>query len=81
MAWPVQDCLMIEPTECEDKGEMDRFVDSMLSIKEEIVQIENGTMDRDINPIKVFIIYNLKTFNLISYNLKYFSLFRWHHIH
>ncbi|KAI6232700.1 hypothetical protein M3Y99_00993800 [Aphelenchoides fujianensis] len=53
MAWPVQDCLMIEPTESEDKGEMDRFVDSMLQIYEEIKQIENGELDRECNPLKM----------------------------
>lgn len=53
MAWPVHDCLMIEPTESEDKAEMDRFVDSMLSIRSEILQIENGVYDRDNNPLKV----------------------------
>ncbi|KAK0393196.1 hypothetical protein QR680_000093 [Steinernema hermaphroditum] len=53
MAWPVHDCLMIEPTESEDKGEMDRFVDSLLSIREEIRQIEEGAMDREVNPLKM----------------------------
>uniref|UniRef100_A0AC35FFB4 Glycine cleavage system P protein n=1 Tax=Panagrolaimus sp. PS1159 TaxID=55785 RepID=A0AC35FFB4_9BILA len=53
MAWPVHDCLMIEPTESEDKAEMDRFVDSLLSIREEIQKIEEGLLDRDINPLKM----------------------------
>lgn len=53
MAWPVHDCLMIEPTESEDKAEMDRFVDAMISIREEILQIESGVFDRDVNPLKV----------------------------
>jgi glycine dehydrogenase len=44
---------MIEPTESEDKAEMDRFVDSMLQIYEEIKQIENGELDRECNPLKV----------------------------
>lgn len=57
MAWPVHDCLMIEPTESEDKGEMDRFIDSMLEIKSEIQKIEEGTYERDCNPLKVSEIY------------------------
>lgn len=44
---------MIEPTESEDKAEMDRFVNSMLAIREEIQQIEEGLLDRDVNPLKV----------------------------
>lgn len=53
MSWPVHDCLMIEPTESEDKGEMDRLVDSLLAIREEISLIENGTLDKQNNPLKV----------------------------
>ncbi|KAI6206628.1 hypothetical protein M3Y94_00934200 [Aphelenchoides besseyi] len=53
MAWPVHDCLMIEPTESEDKGEMDRFVDSMLQIYEEIQKIETGEYDRECNPLRM----------------------------
>jgi len=53
MAWPVHDCLMIEPTESEDKAEMDRFVDSMLEIYEEIKKIETGEFDRECNPLKM----------------------------
>ncbi|VDN04287.1 unnamed protein product [Thelazia callipaeda] len=53
MSFPVHDCLMIEPTESEDKGEMDRFIDSLISIREEISLIEQGKMDRNINPLKM----------------------------
>ncbi|MFH4975901.1 hypothetical protein AB6A40_002610 [Gnathostoma spinigerum] len=53
MSFPVHDCLMIEPTESEDKGEMDRLVDSLLSIREEISLIEEGKLDRHINPLKM----------------------------
>uniref|UniRef100_A0AC35TUB5 Glycine cleavage system P protein n=1 Tax=Rhabditophanes sp. KR3021 TaxID=114890 RepID=A0AC35TUB5_9BILA len=52
MAWPVQDCLMIEPTESENKEEMDRFVDSLISIREEIRQIEDKEMHPTNNPLK-----------------------------
>lgn len=53
MAWPVHDCLMIEPTESEDKAEMDRFIESMLEIRAEIAKIEEGVYERDLNPLKV----------------------------
>lgn len=53
MSWPVNDCLMIEPTESEDKGEMDRLVDALLAIREEIAMIERGELDRQRNPLKV----------------------------
>ena len=51
MSFPVAGTLMIEPTESEDKAELDRFCDAMLSIREEIRQIEEGTMDAHDNPL------------------------------
>jgi len=51
MSFPVAGTLMIEPTESEDKGELDRFCDAMLSIREEIRAIEEGRMDRKDNPL------------------------------
>ncbi|KHN85426.1 Glycine dehydrogenase [decarboxylating], mitochondrial [Toxocara canis] len=53
MSFPVHDCLMIEPTESEDKGEMDRLVDSLLAIREEIALVEQGKLDRTCNPLKM----------------------------
>lgn len=53
MSWPVAGTLMVEPTESEDKEELDRFCDAMISIREEIRQIENGTMDKVTNPLKM----------------------------
>ncbi|HEV2038653.1 MAG TPA: aminomethyl-transferring glycine dehydrogenase [Casimicrobiaceae bacterium] len=52
MSFPVAGTLMIEPTESESKAELDRFVDAMLAIREEIRAIEEGRMDRDDNPLK-----------------------------
>ena len=52
MSWPVAGTLMIEPTESETKAELDRFVDAMLSIREEIREIEEGRMDVENNPLK-----------------------------
>lgn len=53
MSWPVAGTLMVEPTESEDKLELDRFCDSMISIREEIRQIEEGILDKTINPLKM----------------------------
>lgn len=44
---------MVEPTESEDKDELDRFCDSMISIREEIRQIEEGKIDKTNNPVKM----------------------------
>ena len=43
---------MIEPTESEDKAEIDRFCDAMLRIREEIRDIEEGRADRNNNILK-----------------------------
>ncbi|KAH8359419.1 hypothetical protein KR093_006537 [Drosophila rubida] len=53
MSWPVAGTLMIEPTESEDKEELDRFCDAMISIREEIADIEEGRMDKAVNPLKM----------------------------
>jgi glycine dehydrogenase len=52
MSWPVAGTLMIEPTESETKAELDRFCDAMLAIRAEIKQIEDGSLDREDNPLK-----------------------------
>ncbi len=52
MSFPVPGTIMIEPTESEDKGELDRFCNALLSIREEIKAIEDGTADRKDNPLK-----------------------------
>ncbi|KAM5298419.1 glycine dehydrogenase (decarboxylating), mitochondrial [Ctenodactylus gundi] len=53
MSWPVAGTLMVEPTESEDKAELDRFCDSMISIRQEIADIEEGRIDPRINPLKM----------------------------
>ncbi|MGH0151086.1 UNVERIFIED_CONTAM: hypothetical protein FKN15_052641 [Acipenser sinensis] len=55
MSWPVSGTLMIEPTESEDKAELDRFCDALVSIRQEIADIEEGRMDSRINPLKPFV--------------------------
>ncbi len=52
MSFPVAGTIMIEPTESEDKAELDRFCDALLSIREEIRAIENGKVDKADNPLK-----------------------------
>lgn len=51
MSFPVPGTLMIEPTESESKTELDRFIQAMLSIRDEIFQIENGKWPADDNPL------------------------------
>lgn len=45
MSFPIPGTLMIEPTESENQEELDRFVDSMLQIREEIRAVEEGRSD------------------------------------
>ena len=52
MSWPVPGTLMIEPTESESKPELDRFCDALITIRQEIAQIERGEMPKDDNPLK-----------------------------
>lgn len=52
MSFPVAGTLMVEPTESEDMGELDRFVDAMISIRKEIADIESGKLDKLDNPLK-----------------------------
>jgi glycine dehydrogenase len=52
MSFPVPGTIMIEPTESEPKAELDRFCDALISIHEEIMQIQNGGYDKQDNPLK-----------------------------
>jgi glycine dehydrogenase len=52
VSFPVVGGLMIEPTESEDKIEMDRFVDALKRIREEIREIETGKADKNDNVLK-----------------------------
>ena len=49
VSFPVPGTLMIEPTESESKEELDRFCDALISIREEIREIERGTQPRGNN--------------------------------
>ena len=52
VSFPVNGTLMVEPTESESKKEMDQFVNALLSIRNEIEAIKNGTADKDNNVLK-----------------------------
>ena len=52
VSFPVPGTLMIEPTESEPKEELDRFCDAMISIREEIREVESGAADRQDNVLK-----------------------------
>ena len=52
MSFPVAGTIMIEPTESEDKPELDRFCDALISIHDEIMAIEKGLSDKLDNPLK-----------------------------
>ncbi|NBC25354.1 MAG: aminomethyl-transferring glycine dehydrogenase [Bacteroidetes bacterium] len=52
MSFPVPGTLMIEPTESESKAELDRFCDAMISIRNEIREIEKGEADPKNNVLK-----------------------------
>jgi glycine dehydrogenase len=52
LSFPVAGTIMIEPTESEDKAELDRFCDALIAIHAEIKAIENGVADKTDNPLK-----------------------------
>ncbi len=51
MSFPVAGTLMVEPTESESKAELDRFIEAMISIHEEIKRVEAGEWPQDNNPL------------------------------
>ena len=52
LSFPVPNTLMVEPTESETLFEIDRFIDAMIAIREEIRRVESGELPRDDNPLK-----------------------------
>ncbi len=52
LSFPVAGTLMIEPTESEDKGELDRFCDALLTIRKEIEEVISGKVDAKNNVLK-----------------------------
>jgi glycine dehydrogenase len=51
MSFPVPGTLMIEPTESEDLGEIERFIDAMIAIREETRQVQAGVWPAEDNPL------------------------------
>ncbi|MDO4693978.1 MAG: aminomethyl-transferring glycine dehydrogenase [Eikenella sp.] len=51
MSFPVAGTLMIEPTESEDKAELDRFIAALKQIKQEALKVQNGVWPKDDNPL------------------------------
>ncbi|GAB3743433.1 aminomethyl-transferring glycine dehydrogenase [Lysobacter olei] len=52
LSFPVSGTLMVEPTESESQYELDRFIDAMIQIRDEIRAVEEGKLDREDNPLK-----------------------------
>jgi glycine dehydrogenase len=52
VSFPVAGTLMVEPTESEDKAELDRFCDAMIQIRTEIDEVVSGKADRADNVLK-----------------------------
>ncbi|HZY20560.1 MAG TPA: aminomethyl-transferring glycine dehydrogenase [Ramlibacter sp.] len=52
LSFPVAGTLMVEPTESETLEELDRFIDAMVAIREEIRRVERGEWPQDDNPLR-----------------------------
>jgi len=52
LSFPVAGTLMVEPTESEDKAELDRFCDAMIQIRREIADVVDGRADAKDNLLK-----------------------------
>ncbi|MBV8034275.1 aminomethyl-transferring glycine dehydrogenase [Roseateles sp.] len=51
LSFPVAGTLMVEPTESESRAELDRFIDAMIQIRQEIADVEAGKLSREDNPL------------------------------
>ena len=56
VSFPVPGTMMIEPTESENKAELDRFCDAAIEIRKEIEEVRNGTYERKIMYLKTHLI-------------------------
>jgi glycine dehydrogenase len=52
LSFPVAGTFTVEPTESESKEELDRFIDAMIGIREEIRAVERGELDKHDNPLR-----------------------------
>lgn len=52
MSWPVAGTMMVEPTESESKHELDRFIEAMIAIRNEIRKVEENTYPAEQSPLR-----------------------------
>ena len=52
LSFPVHETLMVEPTESESKAEIDRFCEALLQIRQEMIAIGTGKVDKEDNLLK-----------------------------
>ncbi len=52
LSFPVAGTLMVEPTESEDLAEIDRFIEAMITIRQEIDQVSNGDFTVENSPLR-----------------------------
>ncbi|SDL19604.1 glycine dehydrogenase [Arthrobacter sp. ov407] len=52
LSFPVAGTLMVEPTESEDLAEIDRFIEAMITIRQEIDQVANGDFTVENSPLR-----------------------------
>ncbi|WP_185869060.1 aminomethyl-transferring glycine dehydrogenase [Blattabacterium cuenoti] len=52
ISFPVEGCMMIEPTESESKEELDRFIETLINIRKEIQEIADGKFSKKENVLK-----------------------------
>lgn len=53
LSFPVHETIMVEPTESESRQEIDRFVETMITIKNECEEIKSGAADAEDNVLKM----------------------------
>ncbi len=53
LSFPVHETLMVEPTESESMAELDRFIETLIKIKEECEAIKSGKADKEDNLLKM----------------------------
>ena len=52
VSFPVIETMMVEPTESENKAELDRFCDALIQFRKEIDELIEGKVDKDNNVLK-----------------------------
>jgi len=52
MSFPVASTMMVEPTESEPKGELDRFCQALIAIREEVREVEQGRVTAEASALR-----------------------------